>query len=65
MSSTTMIAITCLAVRELSGAETTIYGANWTVASTSTDTSKLTLVASNLSTVPSDFIDSVLADACF
>ena len=49
--------------KESFGAETTIYGADWTVASQSTDTSKLTLQASNLSTVPSDFIDSVLADA--
>ena len=49
--------------KESFGAETIIYGADWTVASQSTDTSKLTLQASDLSTVPSDFIDSVLADA--
>ena len=45
------------------GAQTTIYGANWTVTSTSTDTSKLTLEAVDTNLVSSDFLDAVAPNA--
>ena len=41
------------------GAQTTIYGANWNVTSTSTDTSQLTLTAVDTNVVPSEFLDAV------
>ena len=40
------------------GAQTTIYGANWNVTSTSTDTSQLTLTAVDTNAVPSEFLDA-------